>query len=415
MITTDCPRCGAPATAGARFCRTCGAALTDTPPAPEPQPGPAALPGSVPQVTPAQQAAPDPAADRVDALAPALAWWNRRPRGRTPWLAGVGVALVLVLALAGYLVAVAVGDARNPPEQPVRALFAALAARDTAAAAELAGCTTAACTGTVLATGYEPPTDVHLGKVSYGEASDDTRRPDKSLAYVPVTYRLGGTDQQVTIRVQRAGSGLARPFRILAGGTGRLTVTAAHLQHVQLAGALVPTGKPDTAVTVLPGTYTARVPDTDPLFTATGPVNVDVPATADERADPTPLTLPVKVRPDVVDQVDEQIRAFLHDCAKQDTLTPRGCPFQVPGIVIGADEVRWTLQRPPVVDVVPADDPTGAPATVRTTTPGQVSVTYTAFTSAGGDRDTITEQLPVTITGTVDVDPDHPDRVVWTG
>lgn len=39
-------------------------------------------------------------------------------------------------------------------------------------------------------------------------------------------------------------------------------------------------------------------------------------------------------------------------------------------------------------------------------------VTYAAFTSAGGDRSTITQQLPIEITGTVDVNLAQTGRVV---
>jgi hypothetical protein len=215
-------------------------------PAPEPVPAPAPEPGPV------------LAPERADALAPARAWWNRRPRGRTPLLAGLGVALVVVLALAGYLAAVAIGNAKYPPDQPVRALFAALAARDPAAAAKLATCTTPACTGTALATGYEPPTDLQLGEISYGDPTDNTQRPDKSIAYVPVSYRLGRAEQAVIMRVQRTGTGLARPFRIMSGATGRLAVTAGRLDQVQVGGAKVPTD--EQGLTVLPGRYTSPGP-----------------------------------------------------------------------------------------------------------------------------------------------------------
>jgi hypothetical protein len=411
-----CPRCGAPAAAAARFCRACGAPLTASPePAPAPDPAPPAPPAPAPVAVPEPVAAPGH--KWADALAPARAWWNRRPRGRTPLLAGGGVALVVVLALVGYLAVVAINNARYPPDQPVRALFAALTARDAGAAAELAACTTAACTGAALAAGYEPPTDVEIGEITYGDPTDDTRRPDKSLASVPVKYRLGGVPQTVTMRVQRTGDGLARPFRILTGATGHLAVTAGHLKQVQLGGARVPVD--EQGLTALPGRYTVQVPDTDPLFAPTpaAPARVDVTATSDPRATPTALQLPVQIRPQVVDQVDEQVAAFLDACAEQETLTPRGCPFRVPGIVIGADNVRWTVERPPVIQVVPVDEPspTDPPAAVETVESGRVRVTYTAFTSAGGSRSTLTEQLPIEITGTVDIDPVKPGQVIWTG
>jgi hypothetical protein len=161
---------------------------------------------------------------------------------------------------------------------------------------------------------------------------------------------------------------------------------------------------------VLPGRYTVQVPPADPLFTATpaAPALVDVPATTDQQATPVALQLPVQIRPEVVDQVNEHA---------QTTLTPTGCPFRVPGIVIGEANVRWRLDQAPVIEVVAADEtgPTDPPAAVRTVTPGQVTVTYAAFTSVGGNRSTVTQQLPIEIGGTVDIDPAQPDRVIWNG
>jgi hypothetical protein len=162
-----------------------------------------------------------------------------------------------------------------------------------------------------------------------------------------------------------------------------------------------------------------QVPADDPLFapTSAAPARVDVTAAADEQATPAQASLPVQIRPEVVDQVDEQVRTFLTACAAQTTLTPAGCPFRINGIVIGEADVHWNVKKVPTIEVVPADEPgpTDPPAAVRTVTPGQAAVTYTAFVSAGGDRSTITQQLPIEITGTVDVDPTQPGRVVWSG
>ncbi len=106
MTALTCPRCGAPAAATARFCRTCGAPLAGAPdPAPTPALAPAPIPAPEPVPAPEPAPALPPKQERADALAPARARWNRRPRGRTPLLAGLGVALVVVLALVGYLAA----------------------------------------------------------------------------------------------------------------------------------------------------------------------------------------------------------------------------------------------------------------------------------------------------------------------
>jgi hypothetical protein len=89
----------------------------------------------------------------------------------------------------------------------------------------------------------------------------------------------------------------------------------------------------------------------------------------------------------------------------------------VPGVVIGADDVRWSVVRLPEIAVVPADDApsVGGPVSVRTVAPGEASVTYSAFTSVGGDRQTITRQVPIEVGGRVDVDPDEPGKVIWSG
>ncbi len=75
------------------------------------------------------------------------------------------------------------------------------------------------------------------------------------------------------------------------------------------------------------------------------------------------------------------------------------------------------MRSTPVIEVVAADEPgpTDPPAAVRTVTPSRVTVTYAAFTSVGGDRSTVTQQLPIEIGGTVDVDPAQPGRIIWNG
>jgi hypothetical protein len=275
------------------------------------------------------------------------------------------------------------------------------------------------CAGSALAADYEPPADVRIGEVAYGEPAGDGDQKDKSVAYVPVTYRLGDKPQSVTMRVQRIGSGLSRPFRLMSGATGRLTVTADHLKQVQLGGALVPVNEPGSlGVAALPGSYTVKVPDGDPLFGPAPdvPARIDIAAVADAAAAPVPLVVPVQIREGVAGQVEQQIKAFLDECAKQQTLTPRSCPFRVKGIIIGVTGVRWSIEQPPAIEVVPAEEPepTDPPATVRTVTPGRAGVTYSAFTSAGGDRTTFTEEIPIEIKGTVAADPANPGRVLWT-
>jgi hypothetical protein len=171
---------------------------------------------------------------------------------------------------------------------------------------------------------------------------------------------------------------------------------------------------------MLPGRYTIQVLPADPLFAATpaAPAQVVVPATADQRGHPGRLAAArADPAPKSSTRVDEQVSAFLTACAKQETLSPAGCPFQMPGIVIGEVDVRWRIDQVPVIEVVPADEP-GPPIrrrAVRTVTPGRVTATYAAFTS--GRRRPQHRHLAAArrVTGTVDVDQAQPGRVVWNG
>jgi hypothetical protein len=406
-----CPACGSAAIVGARFCRSCGAAL-----------GTAASPSDVGKLPGATKLPPRATGGRPSwaALSAGLTWRSVLPatrRGRV--LTGAGAAAAVVLLLLGYFAAVAIGDARYPPDRPVKELFAALADRDTEQAARLAGCTTSpACRGGALSSGYEPPTAVHIGAVQYGDPTDDTRRPNKSLAYVPVTYRLSNGEQTSTVRVQRASSGIMRPWAILSGATGLLDIAADRVDRVKLGGATVPVGdKGVHTMDTLVGTYTAAVADDDPLFVpTTGAARVDVIGSL-STASVTKLQLDLMVRPEVIAQVDAQVRARVTEFAAQEELNPSRYRWGISRTVIGARDVKWTVLRHPVIDVVPTDDPGpgDAPATVRTTTAGRLSVTYSAFVSAGGDRDTITEELPIEVDGTVTIDLKDPTKVIWEG
>jgi hypothetical protein len=403
VISTLCTSCGSPEVRPDGRCARCGAPLLETPKA-----GPRVTPA--PSRTRIALPVAAPATPQVEAVA-AAPWWLKHGE-RWQLIIGAVVVILCMVVLGGYLVVVKINNARYPPDKPVLELFAALQARDGAAAARLAGCASPSCPAAVSA-GYQPPTDVRVTKVQYLNAEDG--RTDTSHAAVKVTYQLAGTgEQQTTIQVQRSGTLLKRPFKIVSGASGHVTLTAAaqvdrvHLGSLDVAVAdeqrsAQQSGEP---VRLLPGTYTARLPDDDPLFAAAGgDVRVDVAAHPDDLAQPLPITMDVQIRPEITAAVDAQVEQLLTSCTRQRVLEPRGCSFRVPGIVIGAQQVRWTVLQLPVVRVDADDDPVPGTkrAVVRTVTPGQVSVTYSAFTSAGGDRRQFTTQLPTTVRGDITV------------
>lgn len=403
MTAGSCARCGAQPTPAGEACRDCGhGKLPDEGTGMRVTPAPASL------VTLLPPGEPDEPSGAVVTAAPS--WWLR-PGHRGQLLVGTSVTLAVILALAGYVTMVSLNNARNPPDKPVKEFFAALSARDGALAAQLANCTTWPC-ATVLSEGYDPPTDVQIIATSYTGAG----RRDTSVASVRVAYRLPSGAQTADIRVQRSGNLLSRPFHIVTGATAQVAITAAHVTTIRLGPVMVPTtARTRQALTVLPGTYSAQVTDDDPLFaSAAGPVRFDVTAPADDKVLPIEVAVPVQVREDVVTDVRHDMQTLITGCVEQDVLHPPGCPFEVPGIVIGARNVEWQIVQMPVVDVVPADEPTPGvgTASVRTVTPGQVAVTYTAYTSAAGDRQTVHRRLPVEVQGSVTIDPVDTSRVI---
>lgn len=378
-----CLSCGAISDEGARFCRGCGRPL--------------------------------------DALAPAAAaggdrpWWRTSAGWRARWGRVLTVAVVgAVLAAAG--VVWFRQSVTYPPEQPVHAWFAALAARDTAAAAAMSGAVLLE-DGDLLGEGYTPPTDVQIGEVTYGQAVDH-QRPNKTLAHVKVSYRLGEQLVEHSIEVNRDREGPVRPWSLGTGATGRLDIVAGPMQRASIGGQLVATlrkprpagtGADDGALTLPPGIYTVAGRDDDPLFTA-APVTVAVPAGRGERSASVKLAL--KVRPEAVAEIGKQVKARLAECAKVADPYPYGCPFTYSGgFLIQVTRAQWTIRRQPKVELVPVADPyEGGPlATLRTTSAGQARLTYAAYRTGGA---TATADVDFTVAGDIRL---KDGALTWTG
>lgn len=407
VIGARCTLCGADETRPDGRCAGCGA-----------------TPGAAPPVStaPTLGARVTPAPSQLEVLLPAdplpaepsaatsARWWLRHGE-RWQLAIGVVAALLCAVSVGGYLTIVKINNARYPPDKPVVELFAALTAGDGPGAARLAGCTAQSCAAAVSAD-YQPPTDVQIKGVRYGGTGD--RRTDTSIATVDVAYHLAGTGPQTAqVQVERSGSLFTRPFRIVSGVSGQFVLVSSNVERAHLGAVEVAVadeqrsplraGKP---VQLLPGTYAVRPRDDDPLLIPTADrVPVDIAAREDGLAQPLPIQVGVQVRAEVVAAVDTQVEQLVTSCARQRVWKPRGCSFQIPGIVIGVQQVQWSVLHLPQVRVDVADDsvPGTKKALVRTVAPGRVQVTYTAFTSAGGDRRQFTHELPLRVRGEVTV------------
>ena len=410
--TAACPRCGAAARPGARFCRTCGTNLVDPAPdgdlAPEP-----VVPASAPVPAPLPEVSTTAAADS----APSSPWMRRLLRRRL--LLGGVVALVLVVVVS---VVAVIQSTFYAPDRPVRAFFAAMQERDGARLAELSHCESSPlCTAGGLTSGYQAPEQLEIVGVEYGAAlpDDQTRRPDRSHAVVTVRYQLAGAVHEDRVSLDRADFGLFRDWSINTPPGAWLDVVSPYAATAQLAGATVSTVKQagtgtntKGAVWALPGVYTlTAVPD--PLYDVQ-PGSVTVTGADRQAAEPT-----VSLKVNILEEVDHQVRARVDECARQADMRPTvdtgspaggGCPFQHSSKFTFIRNVRWTVDRYPDLEIRLAD----SGPQVHTTKPGQATITYEWTRGVLEPRDWTTESAAseITVSGPVELVDGKP---LWRG
>jgi hypothetical protein len=328
------------------------------------------------------------AAGRVGPLARGML----RPR-RWPIL-----AIVLLLLAVPLIVYTAISDAYYPADEPVRALFAALAARDSAAVAHLTPCEEV-CAHGGLARGYEPPTQAKIlgtrpwapppkAIVPNDKHPDylDNRRPDKDQAVVEVRYQLGGQTYDEGVVVCREPRGGLRKWGFCGDGLlgAYLNIPSRDLPTAQVAGATVstmdtlPWKKKEWGHWVPLGIYTVTgvgdaLWDSRPVrLTVEGPHG---------NSDSLEVRLDLVVKPSAVDEVNRLIHSDLDRCATTHYFKP-GCGFGYDNAYMQTQDVRWKIDTYPKVDVV-----RGAPdlneevkdspsAEARTTVPGRATITF---------------------------------------
>ncbi|MET7399248.1 zinc ribbon domain-containing protein [Dactylosporangium sp. NPDC005572] len=386
-----CPHCGVAARPGARFCRACGNPLTAE--APVVIPAPTRSPVGVPApTTPATLGAlvPEPPDSR-----------QQRRRQWKRLLIGGGLVVVLLI---GWTVATAIDRAAYPPARSVRAFFAALAAKDTAAIRSLASCRYGPlCGPNALAAGYTPPTDVKIVQVRYGARSST----------VAVQYRIDGKSFNDVIAVHR--TGWYHDWSITAAPGQPLVVDSAHLPTVRVAGATVMV-RPDSPgkAWALPGAYTIAVVD-DPLYIA-APITLTVGGSGEEaRVNPT-----VKLRDTLAAEVDRQVKARIDACAQQTTIRPdtdpaplsgNDCPFEAEGRYTITRDITWKVTRCPELALSIGDT---REVTVSTTSDGEAVIGYEWTTDILEPRrwTSFTEPIPIVVGGHVTTGDDG--KVVWT-
>jgi len=303
------------------------------------------------------------------------------------------------------------------PDQPVREWFAALAARDTAAAARIRPGLDILTGDFLRSDAYTPPADIQILDTAYAPSTDGKKRPNHNVAYIGVHYRIATTWFDQHIQVNRTRAGTARPWVLGDGATGSLAITAGPLHTAVVGRTRVTTQpSPDQALagdTLLlpPGQYTISPDPRDPIFTAAPLIAV---VSGRPRGQPATLaTLTTAVRQQAIDAVTTIVRARIEECAARPTLSIVDCPFdRTGGSYTGTvTSVRWTIRRYPAITLAPVEHPyPGGPvAALTTSTPGIARVTYAAVSTGGK---TVTEEQQFGVDG--DIRLEH-GNLAWTG
>jgi len=333
------------------------------------------------------------------------------------WRGRIALAVVLVAAVATTATIWLRQTTDGAPDAPVRAWFAALAARDTAAASMVRPGLDVLRDNVLRDRGYTPPSGLQIVRSTYAPATNDQQRPNHAIAYVTVRYQIADAAFEQTIQVNRTGRGLDRAWVLGDGATGSLTIIGATLHQATIGSITIATAASaddvvaDATVMLPPGQWVVNGDADDTLFAAPAVTTTVTGRMRDQP--PTMVTLTPTVKPAAVAAVDKLVHARIDACAARQTLSMVDCPFdRTGGPYTGTvTSVRWTVRRYPAIALTPVDHPyAGGPiATMSTTTPGTVRVAYAAYTTGGK---TVTETQEFTVDGDIHLDAGD---LVWTG
>lgn len=230
----------------------------------------------------------------------------------------------------------------------------ALARHDPQAALDMAG---VEAPGTVSGTAPDAAADLltqgalsTLGGIRV--VSDVTEASGVHL--VTVAWRAGGSAGESQYRVARDGTlfGVFTAWRFVDSPIATVDVTVLHDRQFEVNGQTVTTddpNRPSAFAVFTPGAYEFSQ-RTD--FLEAAPQRLVV---ADSTA-AAAVTVDVQARSAFVTAVQEQVNAYLDECATQQVLLPTACPFGYPVRDRITSPPQWTMTGYPVVTLVPGVD-----------------------------------------------------------
>lgn len=261
------------------------------------------------------------------------------------WLLG------LMLVVAGFFATVAALNGRlYSPEHQVGLYLEALRDGDGGKALGLLnasvpeGSDPTLLDGDALRRASAPLEDVEIGEA---QEADDER------VEVPVTYALDGAEHTTSFPLTRTGTEWAFFNVWQFEPTVLPTVEVSALNSVEAAVNGVDVGLPDgraTLASFYPAAVTAQY-EGKYISAPEQHATVTEPGTS-----PPPLALAGEATAELTRTVDEQLHAFLDDCAEQTVFQPTNCPFNYLTDERLAGGITWSIEEYPSVSITPDDD-----------------------------------------------------------
>ncbi|MEG9249461.1 hypothetical protein V6S67_15340 [Arthrobacter sp. Soc17.1.1.1] len=179
----------------------------------------------------------------------------------------------------------------------------------------------------------------------------DAREAGADRVEVPVSYTLDGARTTTDFPLQRTGTewGLFTVWRFEQSVLPAVEVSAVNSVRATVNG--VDVGLPDGRVSLAsfyPAAVTAQYEGR--YFSAP-----ERRATVTGRDAPPPLALATEATPELTRAVDDQLHAFLDDCARQTVFQPRNCPFNYITNERLAGDITWSIEDYPSASITPKD------------------------------------------------------------
>lgn len=172
-----------------------------------------------------------------------------------------------------------------------------------------------------------------------------------NVVELPVHYTVDGTAHTTTFTLEKTGTTwlFFSQWSFVPSTLPTISVDVINENEASLNGTRValPEGKNSFAV-FYPGTFEAHY--ASDYFAA--PV-VESVLTGPQNAQDARLTLATEATPKLIEDLSNQVNAFLDSCAEQRVLQPSGCPFSASMDRVQDNTIDWSIAEYPEVKVEP--------------------------------------------------------------